>query len=155
MIMGGFLWRRANRQGALAATVLSFAVYAILHHREAPDLWIYEKWLPVPYGWSMLAGLAALVIVSLMTRPEDPERIARFFDNQRRTTDEEGLPAGEPKPLAAERGQDLILLDLPGWLTAARWRGFWGRYREDLLGFALGWLSVGALVLIAWAVMQI
>ncbi|NUQ63351.1 MAG: sodium:solute symporter family protein [Pirellulales bacterium] len=155
MIMGGFLWRRANRQGAMAATIVSFAVYAILHHREAPDLWIYEKWLPVPYGWSMLAGLAALVIVSLITRPEDPERITRFFDNQQRTTDEEGLPAGQPKPLAAERGQDLVLLDLPGWFTAARWQGFWGRYREDLVGFSLAWLSVGALVLSAWAIMQI
>ena len=93
--------------------------------------------------------------VSLLTRPEDPEQIERFFDNMRRSTDEEGLPEGHPKPLAADRGEDLILLDLPGWLTAERWRGFFRRYREDLVGFVLAWGAVGALVLIAWAVMQI
>jgi hypothetical protein len=51
--------------------------------------------------------------------------------------------------LAAERGEDLILLDLPGWLTAERWRGFFRRYREDLVGFILAWVSVGFLVLVA------
>ena len=72
-----------------------------------------------------------------------------------RTTDDEGLPAGSEKPLAAERGQDLLFLDLPGWLTADRWRGFFRRYREDLIGFVLAWLTVGLLVLTAWGVMQI
>ncbi len=99
--------------------------------------------------------MITFVVVSLLTPPEDDERIEQFFDNQRRTTDEEGLPDGQPKSLAAERGQELILLDLPGWLTAQRWSGFWRRYREDLVGFALGWFSVVALVLLAWGIMQI
>jgi hypothetical protein len=73
----------------------------------------------------------------------------------RRSTDDETLPAGQLNPMAADRGQELLLLDLPGWLTRERWRGFPGRYREDLIGFALGWATVGALVLIAWGVVQI
>jgi Na+/proline symporter len=112
-------------------------------------------WLPAPFGWSMLIGSLALVVVSLLTPAEDAARVARFFDNMRRSTDDEGLPAGAPKPLAAERGQDLILLDLPGWLTAARWRDFFRRYREDLVGFAVSWCTVGLLILGAWGLMQI
>ena len=100
-------------------------------------------------------GAVAFVVVSLLTPREDDERIERFFDNMRRSTDDEGLPEGQPKPLAADRGQDLLLLDLPGWFSAARWQNFWRRYREDLVGFALAWLTVGLLVLTAWGLMQI
>ena len=56
----------------------------------------------------------------------------------------------------AERGgKDLLLLDLPGWLTAALWHNFCPRYREDLAGFALAWLTVALLVLTAWGLMQL
>jgi len=99
--------------------------------------------------------IAALVVVSLLTKPEGQDRIEKFFDNMARTTDEEGLPEGQPKPLAAERGQDLLLVDLPGWLTLRRWRGFFRRYREDFFGFLLAWGAVGVLVLSAWGIMQI
>jgi hypothetical protein len=47
------------------------------------------------------------------------------------------------------------MLDLPGWLTAERWKGFFRRYREDLVGFLLAWGSVGFLIGSAWLVMQI
>jgi len=99
--------------------------------------------------------VVVFVAVSLVTPREDSQRIEQFFDNMRRSTDGEGLPGGQPKPLAEERGQELILLDLPGWFTAERWRNFWRRYREDLAGFALAWLTVGLLVLAAWGLMQI
>jgi hypothetical protein len=48
-----------------------------------------------------------------------------------------------------------VLLDLPGWLRRERRGGFFRRHREDLVGFALAWAAVGALILFAWAVMQI
>ncbi|MCR4411617.1 MAG: sodium:solute symporter family protein [Thermoguttaceae bacterium] len=187
MILGGFLWKRANRAGALAGTLVAFGVYYALGYlmtcrsgdapatlgaawdqlvaawhdgRLAPflasgHLQIVYKWSAMPFAWAMAAGAVAFVLGSLLTRPEDPQRIARFFDNQARSTDGEGLPEGAPKPPAADRGQDLILLDLPGWLTRRRWHGFFRRYREDLVGFVLAWGSVGALVLLAWALMQI
>ena len=75
-------------------------------------------------------------------------------DNLRRTTDEEGLPAGQPQGLAADSGKDLLLYDLPAWLTRQRWQGFFSRYREDLIGFALAWVSVGLIIAFAWAIMQ-
>jgi hypothetical protein len=93
--------------------------------------------------------------VSLVTRREDPQRIERFFDNMRRSTDHEALPEGQPKPLAVEEGKDLLLLDVPGWLGAERWRGFFRRYREDLVGFTLAWGVVFGLIGAAWLVMRI
>ena len=125
------------------------------HFLSSGSIQLVYPWMPAPYGWATLAGFIALIVVSLLTKPEDPKRIERFFDNMRRTTDNEGLPEGAPKPLANDRGQDLILLDLPGWLTRERWRGFFHRYREDIFGFLVAWLSVGLLVAIAWGIMQI
>lgn len=111
-------------------------------------------WKPGPFGWAMVAGFGSLIVVSLATRPEDPERIRNFFDALRRSSDE---PVGSDglHPLAAPHGKDLVFADLPGWLTAERWKGFLGRYREDLLGFAIAWGTVGLLVAIAWAVLRI
>ncbi|MGA2065441.1 MAG: sodium:solute symporter family protein [Thermoguttaceae bacterium] len=127
-------------------------VWQFLHTRRL--LLIYE-WKPVPYAWATLAGFACFIVVSLVTRREQPERIAQFFDNQDRSTDREGLPDGRVKPLAAERGQELLLLDAPGWFTARRWQGCFRRYREDLVGFVLAWGVVALLVLAAWGLMQI
>jgi len=155
MIMGGILWRRANRHGAMAAVGLSIMTYYMLNYRYAGELKLVYKWQAEPFAWAMLWGVAAFILVSLLTPREPEERIERFFDNMRRTSDGENLPEDRPKPLAAERGQDLLLLDLPGWLTAERWRGFFHRYREDLVGFALAWLTVGLLILMAWGLMQI
>lgn len=154
-VLGGFLWRRANRYGAMAAVVVSLTVYYAINYQQTGELRLVYKWFAAPYGWATLAGVVTFVLVSLITPREDDARIELFFDNMRRSTDDEGLPAGQPKPLAAERGEDLLLLDLPGWFTAERWRNFGRRYREDLVGFALAWVSVGLLVLTAWGVMQL
>jgi Na+/proline symporter len=127
-------------------------VWEFLHTRR---LLLVYRWTAVPYAWATLAGFVCFIVVSLATRREPPERIAQFFDNMQRSTDREGLPDGRAKPLAAERGQELLLLDAPGWLTARRWHGCFRRYREDLVGFVLAWGVVGVLVLTAWGLMQI
>jgi Na+/proline symporter len=155
MIIGGLLWKRANRYGALAASLGSLVAYYVFNYLTTGELKLVNKWLPAPFAWSMLSGTIAFIVVSLLTPPEDKERVEQFFDNMNRSSDGENLREGKAKPLAAERGQDLILLDLPGWLTAARWRGFFHRYREDLVGFLLAWATVGLLVLSAWGLMQI
>ncbi|MBE7560320.1 sodium:solute symporter family protein [bacterium] len=119
------------------------------------DLRLYYSWTPWPFFWAMVSGFSALIVASLLTPPEDARRIAAFFDNQVRSTDGEALPQGGQKPLARERGQDLLFLDLPGWFTRERWQGFFFRYREDLVGFALAWIAVGLMVLCAWGLMQL
>lgn len=154
-VMGGILWPRANRYGALAGVAAALAAYYWINWDQAGALKLVYSWQPAPYGWATLVGVATFVGVSLLTPREDPQRIERFFDNMRRSTDEEGLPEGAPKPLAAERGEDLLLLDIPGWFTAARWRNFFARYREDLIGFVLAWATVALLVASAWGLMQL
>jgi SSS family solute:Na+ symporter len=155
MIFGGILWKRANRQGAIAATVVSLATYYVYNWAATGSVRIVYRWEAEPYGVATLAGFAAFVGVSLLSRPEPRERTERFFDALRRSTDAEGPPTGAEKPLAAERGQDLLLLDVGGWLTRDRWKGFLRRYREDLVGFALAWAAVGLLVLAAWGLLQL
>ncbi len=118
-------------------------------------LLLVANWKGGPFGCTMFAGFVALVVVSLLTKPESPERIARFFEKMQRSSDDAPSLDAESKTLAADRGEDLLLLDFPAWLTAARRRGFFRRYREDLVGFVLAWGSVAFLVLIAWALMQI
>jgi Na+/proline symporter len=154
-MMGGILWKRANRYGAFAAVLASLGAYYAINWCRTGSLQLIYEWLAAPYGWATLIGVVVFVAVSLVTPPEKSDRIERFFDNMQRSTDREGLPEGHPKPLAAELGQDLILVDLPGWFTARRWRGFFLRYREDLVGFVLAWGAVGLLVLSAWGLMQL
>jgi Na+/proline symporter len=113
------------------------------------------QWTPGTFAWAMLCGFGGLIVASLATRPEDPRRIAEFFQRMGRSTDAAGDGDGGVGESAAERGQDLLLLDLAGWLTASRWRGFFRRYREDLAGFTLTWGMVGGLILMAWLLMQI
>jgi SSS family transporter len=190
MLLGGILWKRANRWGAWASLISSFVVYYGLNylmvcglqpgstiHKNltipfnlAMDAWregrlmtfldsgefhLVCRWMPGPYGWATLVGFVLLIIVSLITPREDAKKIEQFFDKQRRTSD---LPPTGPdhrRPLASDVGQDLLLLDFGGWLTRERWRGFFRRYREDVVGFLLGWLTVIILILIAWLLMQI
>jgi len=155
MLVGGLLWRRANRYGALAATLVSFAVNYLLQYQQVGVWKLLYKWDAATYGWATLAGFVALVVVSLLTPPEDPCRMAALFDRMNRSTDGEGLPEGAAKPLAAERGQDLLLLDLPGWFTAQRWQNFWSRYRQDVVGFVMAWAMVGLMIAAAWGLMQL
>lgn len=148
MFLGGILWRRANRRGAWAATVAAFVVYYGVNAAENGGLQLVYKWKAAPFGWAMLAGSVALILGSLLTRPEDAARTEAFFGKMRKSSDGDGAPA-------EAMGQDLILLDLPGWLKAERWRSFCRRYREDLVGFALAWIMVGLLIVAAWVTVRI
>ena len=154
MVFGGMLWKRANRYGAFFGSAISFVVYYILNYQETGVLEIVYKWKPAPFGWAMLAGFAIFIVISLLTKPEDPKQIKEFFDNMDRLSDAKELNKDGKKPLAALYGQALILLDLPGWFTKERWENFSFRYREDWQGFLLATGFVGFLILIAWLVIQ-
>jgi SSS family solute:Na+ symporter len=156
MFLGGLLWKRANRHGALASVVVAFAAYYLLNRQSTGNWRLVYVWTATPFGWAMLAGFIALIIVSLLSKAEDAQNIDRFFGRLERSSDGDSLLNNERSgPSAADEGKDLILLDIPGWLRAKRWNGFWRRYREDLIGFVLAWASVGLLVLSAWLIAQI
>ncbi len=154
MVFGGILWKRANRYGAFVGVTVAFIVYYILNYQASGKLEIVYDWLPDLFGWAMLAGFAFFFIVSLLTKPEDSKRIDEFFENLEKLSDEDKMENGK-KPLASKYGQALILVDVSTWFTKKRWENFWQRYREDISGFFYAWIFVGALILLAWGIMQI
>jgi Na+/proline symporter len=153
-VLGGILWRRANRRGAFVSVAVAFGLYYFLNHAATGEWRLVYKWTAVPFAWAMLAGFGTLILVSLLTPPESKEQMDAFFDRLSRQSDAPPGPDGR-SPLAAERGCDLVLVDITGWFARGRWKGFSGRYREDLLGFLLACATVAALVFLAWGIMQI
>jgi len=155
IFLGGIIWKRANRFGAGAAVITALTTYYIANYVSTSEIMLVYKWEPAPFGISMVSGFFIFWLVSKLTRPEDPVDIEAFFDNMRRKSDAKQPGQDGKKPLASETGDDLILLDLPGWGHKERWVNFFRRYREDLVGFGLSWVVVGVLILLAWGIMQI
>src|SRR5690606_29186729 len=155
IFLGGVMWKRANRFGAAAAIIVSLLSYYWINYDDIGEWMLVYKWEPEPFGWAILLGFAAFFIVSLLTRPEDPVRIEKFFDEMRRKSDAESLGPDGKLPLASDTGDDLLLLDAGGWFKKERWANFFQRYREDLVGFVLSWLFIGIIILFACGIMQI
>lgn len=133
-VLGGMLWRRANRWGALASLLVALAANFLLYRLTGQRL---DHWDPNVFLAALMAGTVALVAVSLLTPPEPAGAIASFFDRLQTNSDETGPDAGADRPLL------LVNLLHPGRLVKERgWRVF----REDLGGFAAAWILVVALV---------
>jgi len=128
-VLGGILWPRANRWGALASLIGAFATNFLLYYLTGQRL---DYWDPNVFLAALAVGAALLVVVSLMTAPEPVESHGPFFERLRTPSDEKA-----PRPL--------LLVNL---LRPARGSegGGWRAYREDLGGFALGWALVVVLV---------
>jgi len=155
MFLGGIIWKRANRYGAAAAVIVSLSVYYTVNLLTTGDIMLVYKWKPGPFGIAMLLGFFMFWLISILTKPEDKDKIDAFFDNMRRKSDAKQPGTDGKKPLAELTGDDLLLLDLPEWGTKERWFNFFRRYREDLAGFLLSWVVVGLLILLAWGILQI
>lgn len=155
MVFGGNLWKRANRYGAISSIIISFSTYYYLNFLNAGKWQIVYKWEPDTFGWAMLIGFITFFVVSLFSKPEEQERIDKYFDNLNRLSDAKTIGADGKKPLAKNFGKDLILLDFMGWFKKERWENFRYRYREDWVGFLLAWIFVLFLVFIAWLIVQL
>ncbi|MCX6637131.1 MAG: sodium:solute symporter family protein, partial [Acidobacteria bacterium] len=156
-VLGGIFWRRANRWGALAATVAAmttnFAVYAAMGQR-------FDHWDPNVFLIALSAGVAGFVLVSLVTPPEASAQVASFFLRLETPSQfevnqsESGDQVRGRQRDAAESGQQLLLVNLFHPLCGAAGAGFWRAYRVDLSGFAKGWLVALSLVVLAWLVFR-
>ena len=137
-VLGGIVWRRANRWGALASTlgalVTNFALYAWTGER-------LDHWDPNVFLAALAVGIALLVIVSLLTAPEPAPHVEAFFDRLATSSDGDDEAA-----TAAARRQPLLLVNLLQLGKGAGQAG-WRAYREDLAGFALAWVVVIVLVI--------
>ncbi|PYV05922.1 MAG: hypothetical protein DMG10_03325 [Acidobacteria bacterium] len=171
-LMGGLVWRRANRWGAMASVITAFAVNFTLYHLRGLRL---DYWDPNVFLYSLLAGIGTLVAVSLLTTPEPGEKIRDFFVRMDVSTDHsqqlvENNPShGKEHELAAisdaehkalarktvESGDHLLLINLGHLLKSTRGVGFLQAYRSDLIGLIVSWGVVALLVGIAWALLQL
>jgi Na+/proline symporter len=135
-VLGGILWPRANRWGALASLVSALGANFLLYWITGQRL---DHWDPNVFLAALLVGIAALIAVSLLTPPEPKAAIDSFFDRLRTSSDVEDAGTGPTRPL--------LLVNLLHLRRALAGRG-WGVFREDLVGFGIGWVLVIVLVII-------
>jgi Na+/proline symporter len=131
-VLGGIIWPRANRWGALASLLSALATNFLLYYLTGQRL---DHWDPNVFLAALVVGILALVVVSLLTSPEPSAKIDAFFE--RLQTSSDAGSDGTPRPL--------LLVNLLHLRRAAAGRG-WQIYREDLGGFALAWVIVIVLV---------
>ncbi len=152
-ILGGIVWKRANRWGALASVVASVAVnFALYSWRgERLDHWDADVFLA-----ALVTGCLALVLVSRLT-PAEPEENVRSFFVRLETPHDEADGGPDPTSLGTEerrryaaQGRQLLLVHLLSPRRGAAGLPFVRAFREDLVGFGLGWLWAGGLVLATW-----
>lgn len=140
-VVGGIVWRRANRWGALASLVsalaTNFALYAWTGQRL--DHWDANVFLA-----ALVVGVLALIVVSLLTPPEPAAAIDSLFGRLQTSSDQPDLPDYRAAA-SAVAAQPLLLVNLLDLRRAAAGRG-WRAYAEDLSGFAIGWVLVVILV---------
>ncbi|MGW8180176.1 MAG: sodium:solute symporter family protein, partial [bacterium] len=147
-ILGGIIWRRANHWGALSSLVVATTVNFGLYYLRGDRL---DHWDPDVFFSSLVAGTAALVLTSLLTEPEAPDRTRSFFERLESPTDSS---SGATPAEIANEGKQLLLLNLEDLKGGSKGKGFFKAYREDLVGFCLGWTLVALLVALTWLLLQ-
>lgn len=148
-ILGGILWRRANRWGALASLAVAMTTNFGLYYLRGER---FDHWDPNVFFLALVAGATALVWVSVRTPPEPADSMDSFFGRLQSSTD---TLSGTTPAEVANKGQQLLLLNLGNlWKRTSR-KGFFKTYREDLTGFGLGWTLVILLVGLTWLLLQI
>lgn len=170
-LLGGYIWRRANRWGALASIIAAFAVNFYLYYRLGKRL---DSWDPDVFLYALLAGTAALIFFSLITSPEPKAKIRDLFARLEVSTDHtaslvsssrsggeshelEKIGDGEIETLARkteESGDRLLLIDIGRF-----WKPRYGNkhliaYRHDLTGLLWCWGVVLVLIAIAYGILS-
>jgi Na+/proline symporter len=140
-ILGGVMWRRANRWGALASLLSALATNFLLYYLTGQRL---DYWDPNVFLASLVVGTMALVVVSLMTRPEPSGAIESFFERLQTPSDDDTAEAGLRRRTPGPSGP-LVLVNLLRLRHAAAGQG-WQVFREDLGGFLVGFALVLLLV---------
>jgi Na+/proline symporter len=137
-VVGGVIWPRANRWGAIASLVSSLATNFILYYLTGQRL---DHWDPNVFLAALVVGIVALVAVSLMTAPEPAGSVGPFFERLQTPSDAETVASGFNRTHSP-----LLLVNILNPLRGAGSRG-WNAYRDDLGGFAVGWALVIVLVI--------
>ena len=147
-ILGGIVWPRANRWGALASLVAAFVTNFALYFITGQRL---DYWDPNVFLAALVAGAGALVVASLLTPPEPAGKLGSLFQRLNTSSDNDSASGTTASTAGGPSGADphapLLLVNLLRLRRGAQGRG-WRAYREDLSGLALGWVIVSVLVAI-------
>jgi len=141
-LLGGIVWPRANRWGAIASLLLAVPVNFGLYWIRGERL---DQWEPSVFLISLIASVGALIIVSLLTTPEPELALRSFFTNLQTPSDQ---PVAEHQ--AGTYGKQLIIVNLLRLRQSATSRSLLATYREDLSGFVAGWGIALGMLAFAW-----
>lgn len=150
-LLGGLIWRRANRWGAIASLIAALGVNFTLYWLQGARLDAFD---PVVFCYALSSGVAALVIVSLATPPEG-KAAQELFDRLDTPAGLEDKSVEQVRIEAAAQGQQLILPNLLRLRRSAAGQPILRAYRHDLHGFAFAWLVVAAMIAVAWLILRI
>ena len=144
-ILGGVVWRRANRWGATASLVTALGTNFAMYYVRGERL---DHWDPSVFLTALTAGMVSFVVISLLTAPEPPASLKSFYERLE-------TPTASPAESAAKEGRQLILVNLFHLSRGAAGVSLPRAYRTDLSGFAIGWFIVLLLLLAVWLVFHI
>lgn len=150
-LLGGLIWRRANRYGALASFATALAVNFGMHAAVGSRLDTFD---PKVFGCALVGGVVALIVVSLLTPPEGANAQA-LLDRLDTPPDLEDQPVAQARVESARRGEQLLLPNLLHLRAAAHGQPFTRAYRQDLRGFLIAWIVVAAMIGGAWLLLQV
>ena len=142
-LVGGMVWRRANRWGALASLIAAFGTNFLGYHLTGQRM---DHWSPNVFLAGLLAGVFALVVVSLLTPAENGEALASFFSR---------LDSPADKQETVPKGSHLLLVNLLRLNRGAGESGLWRAYRTDWIGLIRGFALVLGLVACTWLVFRL
>lgn len=168
-ILGGLIWPRANRSGAIASLIVALATNFVLYWLRGERL---DHWDPNVFLFALMAGVVSLVVVSLATSPEPEAAITPFMARLQTPSD---VPIEGTKPEVfpstvhpeassssaqlsrevAEQGKQLLLTNLLSLRSATCGVGFLRAYRADLSGLIMGSALAIALVTAVWLLFQL
>lgn len=129
IVWAGVLWRRANVRGAWTCFVVMFAVWAtlgpigmILNGHAALPTWVgrygSEKYLSQLMAWTLPAGVAALILGSLITRPPPRKQVDDFILLLKTPVGQEDklIAAGVPIVYSGNHRPNALELRYPRWV---------------------------------------
>jgi Na+/proline symporter len=128
----GIFWRRATVAGAWASTATALFIW-----------WITQKngvSLPIQMLSYIIGGFAAGILVSLLTQPVTEEKLDNFYNLLRTPVQpDEDILASCTLPVGATPGPRNVLFPQSNWEIPVP-------TRTAMIGFAVGWVCVLALI---------
>jgi Na+/proline symporter len=172
-IVTGLVWQRANRWGAASSLFVALLTNFFLYHSRHERL---DYWDPNIFLAALTAGLVSLVVFSMLTPPEPQPRLAWFFTQLETPSDlgtekvagqgsftqvsqerRQGVPdsGAELSRWSAERGRQLLFVNLLHLRRGACGVGFFRAYRDDLKGLVIGSALSMGIVFLLWIILHL